>query len=111
MGLTKCGGRHQDGMGNDRKQPSDASPGNPASSPTSHDHTALSGSLDSPGAGSSASGWLKMAPTLPPLRGGPLPPPQAREGISGSDALPPSLAGEGWGGGFTPPPAAFRPRA
>src|SRR5260370_39769190 len=41
-----------------------------------------------------------QAPTLPPLRGGPLPLPQAREGTSGSDALPPSLAGEGWGGGF-----------
>src|SRR5207302_905348 len=27
-------------------------------------------------------------------------PPQAREGITDSGALPPSLAGEGWGGGL-----------
>jgi drug/metabolite transporter (DMT)-like permease len=39
------------------------------------------------------------APTLPRLRRGPLPPPQASEGFSALKRLPPPLAGEGRGGG------------
>ena len=39
-----------------------------------------------------------VAPTLPPLRGGPLSPPHGGEGDPG--ALPPPQAEEGWGGGF-----------
>src|SRR5207249_10383658 len=40
------------------------------------------------------------APTLPRLPRGPLPPPPAREGCRRClGLLPPSLAGEGWGGG------------
>src|SRR5438874_2654336 len=51
MGLTKLSGRSQDGTGDDRKQPSGASPGNSASSPTNHDNTALCGPLDSSAVG------------------------------------------------------------
>src|SRR5579864_6720738 len=43
-------------------------------------------------------GAVTGAPTLPPLRGGPLPPPQAGEGFSAR--LPPLPAGEGRGGGY-----------
>jgi N-methylhydantoinase A len=45
------------------------------------------------------------SPTLPPLRGGPLPPPQAGEGLrpERSTQLPPPRAGEGRGGGFAAP--------
>src|SRR5712691_5230808 len=38
----------QDGTGADRKQPSAATPGNPAASRTDHENTALPRSLDSP---------------------------------------------------------------